>query len=96
MGEAHPFGEVAHPLEAEPEGLHSGLTVALAPEKAAETGDEPDYGVEGVRLLRWSLFGRDLRRLGLPLLGRRTAAPHRGPGKFSQDASVGRCASPRS
>ena len=46
LSEAQSVGEVTHASQAEQNGLHAGLAVALAIEKAAESGDEPDEGIE--------------------------------------------------
>jgi hypothetical protein len=60
-------GEVHDALKAEPEGLHAGLAVALAPEKAAQAGDQAQHLVEARGLFGQGLFGEDVG--GLPLLG---------------------------
>ncbi len=68
MGEEHTVREITDPLESEPERLHAELPVAFAIKEAAETGDEPDEGIERRRLLRRPLLGQDVDRP--PFLGR--------------------------
>jgi len=63
LGKLQALGEVTHPLQPEPERLHPGLAVALAPEKAAKSGDQPDDGVELGGLLGRTFLGPDLEKL---------------------------------
>ena len=50
-GEFDPGREVHDALEAEPVGLHAGLSVAYASEKAPEAGDQARHLVETRSLL---------------------------------------------
>jgi hypothetical protein len=55
MHSSHHFihgGEIVEPLQAQPEGLGSGFTVAFASEKATETGYHPRKLTEGGGMIR--------------------------------------------
>jgi hypothetical protein len=60
-------GEFPNSLQADPQGLGAGLTLALAPEKTTEAGDSPHHLVQrGRRFGRWAALGHDPG--GLPCL----------------------------
>jgi hypothetical protein len=58
-GEFDSSSEVHDALRTEPDGLHAGLAVALASEKAAQPGDQAQHMVEACGLFgKWLLGER--------------------------------------
>jgi hypothetical protein len=49
-GELDPGGEVHDALQTQPDGLHAGLAVALAPKEATEAGDQARHLIEALTL----------------------------------------------
>lgn len=59
----HPPGEIARPLQADPEGLGTGWSIAFAPQMTAQAGDPAEHGRQRRREGWWRVaVNRDVNR----------------------------------